>query len=208
MTNTRDAETQRDDDSFVEFWRTNKVALTLAGIGAAAVVAGIVKYGYAALETRAGGDEPPIRVKGGSIHFEVLSTSSHWAKNPWGIWKTSNGSRKKDALDIIISVGPGATVTPPLDRTGTTLQMYYCADSSCSQQFMVEIDSAFDFPVGRKTQINPNGVTFTPDGQWLNSPDDSDSTKPGYVSRIVLDGQTICSFKNKDEFRELVILDY
>src|SRR5215207_8510890 len=62
--------------------------ITAAAIGAA--VGAAVSHFLEGQLTLRSGDEPPIRIKGGSIHCEILSDSVHWEDdgNPQN-WKLS-----------------------------------------------------------------------------------------------------------------------
>ena len=51
------------------------------------------------------GDEAPIRVKGGSVHCEVLSDTLHWEEDgsPKN-WKLSDGKRRSESLVVIVGI--------------------------------------------------------------------------------------------------------
>jgi len=77
--------------------------ITAVAVGAAVGVA--VSYLLEGeLEFRSD-DEAPIRVKGGSVHCEVLSDTAHWVEdgNPMN-WKLSRGTRRSSNLVVIVGI--------------------------------------------------------------------------------------------------------
>jgi hypothetical protein len=194
MTNTRDAETQRDDDSFVEFWRTNKVALTLAGIGAAAVVAGIVKSAYSVLEVRAGGDEPPIRVKGGSIDLRLLTNHHQWkASTRANEWKISGGPhRSKDDFDLVVDFLKGDSKP----AAGKQLDILYTGGAQLQvSSYMQQTSVALLAGDPTKVTVDQQSLIYDRNGT-------TDS-----IREIILDGQRLWP-DGPRKFSELLILDY
>lgn len=142
-----------------------------------------------------GGDEPPIRVKNGSLDLWLLSNRGQWKQDGNSRNWMGPGRRKKDDLDIIVAVGDGATCKAPLDRTGRKLEVHY------SDSTEVDLQST-----GNHTKVT-SSKDLAPGNRMLQlltyqgGPDD-------YISSIVLDGATVCTFASKQQFHGLVVLDY
>jgi hypothetical protein len=62
------------------------------------------------------GDEAPIRVKGGSITFEALSSTTHW-KQVGGRdhWVLDDGDRSRDEYLVSIDLASGKLATRKLN---------------------------------------------------------------------------------------------
>ena len=176
------------------------IAVTFAG---AAAIAGLA-VGLASCTAFAPGptadqtgDEPPIRVKSGSIDLDLLSTVMTWEPDgSSGNWKLSGGERKKDDLDLVLVVAQGATCNGLLDPSGKTLELHY---TGASHNDDAEIDIKSQ---GRHTHVLPKGKAMKNTAQSLMY------DPPGYISSVVLDGATICTFASPDQLRKLIILDY
>lgn len=139
-------------------------------------------------------DEPPIRVKNGTMELWLLSHSDGWIRDGNSRnWKL-HGRRTKDDLDIMIAVGSGATCTAPLDRSGRKLEVHY------SDSTEVDLQST-----GNHTKVTASKDLTMRDGapQLLTYGGPTD-----YISSIVMDGKTICTFTAADQLHSLVVLDY
>lgn len=94
--------------SLLDLWNSNKLAMTLVGVGAVAAVGFAAKI--MAEAAKGGGDEPPIRVKGGSIYLDLISDSNTWEydgkADVWHIF--GNPPRSKDDLVLFIDYTTGA----------------------------------------------------------------------------------------------------
>jgi hypothetical protein len=93
-------------DVYKRLWRTHPLvaaALTAAVIAVGAFVGSRVAY------TRSSNDEPPIRVKGGSIEFELMANAAD-LNNTWdqdnvqGQWMVHPGRRTRDDDDLGFAV--------------------------------------------------------------------------------------------------------
>jgi hypothetical protein len=97
--------------SLVDLWSANKLGLALVGLGAAAVIAAVVKSVSQTEEAMlSGGDEPPIRVKGGSLDVYLISTSHTWDDGGTGakVWHIkAKPDRSKDELAVFIDYTTG-----------------------------------------------------------------------------------------------------
>ena len=56
------------------------------------------------------GDEPPIRIKGGSMRFDLVTQIINWKKDGSAKkWKLSDGTRGREEYNVIILVKPGSS---------------------------------------------------------------------------------------------------
>jgi hypothetical protein len=174
--------------SLVDLWNANKFAMTLVGIGAVAAVAAVVK-GIALTEDAktGGGDEPPIRVKGGSMDLRLLTKKYKWTGGP-AEWYISGGSRSKADFDVVLDFAHG----PSAEHNGQVLTIFHSGNPT------LQLDAPNCATVVTKLDANP----LTADEQSL-------SYKPnGHISEVRLDGKTIWPTADNRHFAELLILDY
>ena len=88
---------------------TAKRALTVILIAAA--VAGLIYVAYKLIPLA---EEPPIHVKKGSIHVEILaSNDEEWADEGNGSWALKSGGKNGNEAYTIVLKAPGATCQPP-----------------------------------------------------------------------------------------------
>lgn len=166
-----------------------------------AVVGGTIIYLALALAAAlSGGDEPPIRVKGGSEHFIIsYDTWERQQNNDDKNWKAKNRTRGKDALDVVVLYNPGA---------------------SCRDHYV----TADEIKIVYEDSGTTNGVTLKSTGNHIKVTSDKDLTRStdlktlsygtpnqGHISRIEINGNAtnpFCTFSAADQFDELLILDW
>lgn len=170
-------------------WQDHPIAITVAALAGAVALAGIL-YLAGAFET---GDEPPIRVKNGSLELQLLTNSRHWKQNPdLKHWKISGGTRGKDPLDVSIAVNAGATCTVQ-SGTGNAVSVTY------SNGTKIDIQAT-----GRRSYVVSSAdlTVSGPKRRLLTYSGD------GFISSVVLDSNTMCTFSNKTQLANLLISDY
>lgn len=173
-------------------WQDHPVAITVAALGGALILAGIL----AAAGAFAGdtGDEPPIRVKNGSLELHLLTNNKHWKERGNGDvkrWKISGGTRGDDTLDVDITVNAGATCNYQ-SASGNAVTMYYDNGTKVSVHSNSRhawVDSDAD-------------LTLTNNKRQLSYQVD------GFISRVTLDGKDMCTFTSKTQLANLVISDF
>ena len=94
--------------SLLDLWNSNKLAMTLAGVGAVAAVGFAAKI--MAETAKGGGDEPPIRVKGGSLCLDLITNTDVWEdetgdKKTWGV--KGHPNRSRDELAVFVDYTKG-----------------------------------------------------------------------------------------------------
>jgi hypothetical protein len=181
MTEHRD-EIGSQDDAPVKLDRSALIGpdapklITAAAIGAAvgAAVTHVLQSMQFMQEAR-GGDEAPIRVKGGSITFEALSSTTQW-KQVGGRdhWVLDYGDRFRDEylVSLVIKDGSGQLQSYTLQNR-RAIKIFY------EDQAHIELKSA-----GKKTHLKS---THNADSDTANPPV---LTYSRNVRRIVIDGSS------------------
>jgi len=186
------------------------IGLLTLGVGATALF--LIK----ALAATAAGTEPPIRVKGGSIHFDAITppdeNNAQWDSDGAGGWTLVPGDRntKKFGLMIVSS-----TPCPAISKGNDDVVVTYTDDTDAANPK----DYLFRFVAkakGKKfkTSIDPPGLTMYLDpknGRHLSNIQPTPSTPPtpppsGFVSHVIAAGVD-CKF-NKGEFDEAIIFEW
>jgi hypothetical protein len=180
--------------SLKEFAREHPYAT--AAIGALAL-AGLVAVAKLLL---ASGDEPPIRVKKGSMEFHVLHQGKFWkgGGQAWsiggGIFGTDGGTRSKETYDVVITPnGSNVAGCPPGTRpTGASVQFTYSDGKSVTlsatgKHTHVTADATLNRSANKKVLV------YTP---------------TGYIAAIAVDGTPVCTFANEDELVDVLLLDF
>ena len=189
-------------------------------ITAAAITGGTIVYLALKILTGSGtGDEPPIRVKGGSIHFELVTTkgqSKTWSdtlKNPG--WTAIPGTRNGERLGLFI-IAPDSQCDPlQREKNGLTFTYTNNTDPQNPVNYDVTLDAKTHDPYNnskRKSTVTPpNGLTLKVDpndGRNLVSvPTVTDET--GFISKITWGNgaNDSCSFVDK-ELQEVYVFEW
>ena len=170
------------DGSIVDAWTENPVATAVA-VGLGIVIGAGAVIGYFSI--MATGDEPPIRVRNGSIQMEVLHSSRHWKPvgNDGMTWKLSAGVRLVDPYWLYLAP------TAPADcgNTGSVngkIVRYILDDGT-----WVQAESK-----NKKTEVTSSKpLTRSADYKTL-----SYGAAANYIKEIQLDGVSLCNFSQKD----------
>jgi len=158
----------------------------------------------AAQTDKGAGDEPPIRVKNGSIDLELVSTKSkkhEWETPTQGKWHIKNEPTRLRNTYLVL-VAP-TIVTPK---------------SPCNKLSVVADSATIEFTDGTKsydltfTAHDGTKLTSTLDSKLTLTPDSSDASvlkggdKNGFISSIMAKDLT-CTFTAKDDALQVVLLD-
>ena len=177
--------------------RQHKLALATAGIAGALLFA-ILRVAV----INEAGDEPPIRVRNGSLDLWLVSVSEKWMANG-PHWKITGGKRSRDDYKIEIIYNSGAVCTggtgpgTPLEATGAPLEIVYYVDPSTTKKVTLMVQ-------GHHTQADsdaPLEILFG--GKLL-------TYRPGtgYIQSISLSDGNVCTFTAKEQLDTLTIYDY
>jgi hypothetical protein len=167
-------------------WTDHPVAIAAAAVTGAAIL-GVALYFF--YDT---GDEPPIRVKNGSLELQLITNNKHWKENPdLKHWKISGGHRSKDPLDVTIAVNSGANCALQA-TTGNALTVNY------SNGTKIDVHAT-----GKKSYVDASAdLSLSTDRRLLTY------TGEGFISSVVLDGNTMCTFTSKAQLADLIVSDY
>ena len=164
--------------SIVETWTEDPLAaLTAAAIGV--LVGAGVTLGI--LYVTSSGDEPPIRVRNGSIQLEV--GASTW-KQTGNVWKISGGAKQVDSYWLYLApTNPAACQSPKINGNGIVFGL--------NDGTQVRVESK-----NRKTEVtSTRPLTLSADKKTL-----SYGGGDVYITEIRLDGASgsQCTFASKD----------
>src|SRR6476660_5944163 len=182
-----------------ELFRTHPVQMlvvTAAVLGAGAAVGILV---FRALTS--GGDEPPIRVKGGSIYLELIGPSFPFVLGDWDDkndhWEVHDG--RKNSLGVAIKTTSGNCPVFMEDVKKVTFS--FTPDSNG-----VEITDYLTIdPGGNKTKISPKDGSL---GKTDHSGKKLDFPGAGYISAVTVHPKTGGPQKYtfaKGEFEEAIL---
>jgi hypothetical protein len=152
------------------------------------------------------GDEPPVRVRNGSLRLEVLDEEDEWEQatdrsgKPTKTWKLAHGRKRAgERLQIVMSLRQHTTCEPRVAVVQSSQ-----LDVEYNDRTVIRITAQ-----GRRLNVTPPvGLTLTHD------PNDSKcltyAGKPGgYIQALrTPDGQLNCTFKGKSELRGVYIFDW
>jgi hypothetical protein len=169
------------DPSIIEAWTENPSATALAiGLGIVIGAGAVIGYDF----IRAAGDEPPIRVRNGSIELEVVHKSRYWKEVGSGgtHWKINRGERNSDSYWMYLA--PTNTTHCNAAKASGGVIRFILSDDS-----WVEVKSQ-----NNKTHVTSNkSLTRSDDRKFLRYGDGA-----LYIKLIQLDGSNQCTFAAKD----------
>ena len=176
--------------------------------GTAALV-GLLLYGAFAAGFFGGntGDEPPIRVKGGSVDFYLVTKKDKWNDIDNKIHKKFNmgGERAKDRLDVVIAVTPaGAGSCTAQTGTGDLVTLEYLkSDLKTVVKLTIGTDSTRPKTKHSAVESTEAFAPLSTDGRTLTYAETG-----GYIRAILLDGNKMCTFTGPNQLDTMVIMDY
>jgi hypothetical protein len=176
------------------------VAVAGVAVASAAILAGILYLAGAFADT---GDEPPIRVKNGSIDFYLASSNQVWKQKHAKLFKITGGKRSKDGLDVSVAVNAGASCSAQVGTADQVTIDYVKADGSA---VTITIGTDPDRPHQRHSAVQSSEplTLSTADARIL-----SYVNTGGHIRAISLDAHPpMCKFTSADQLANLVILDY
>jgi hypothetical protein len=134
-----------------------------------------------------GGDEAPIRVKGGSIHLELLTGAQTWMKvgSDDKRWKMSGGRRNHADYALTVNAKAGCSA---IAGRKTVVRVTY------SDNHWIEFSGQ-----GNHTAVTADvGLSTSTDQRTL-----SYVVSSGHISAISLDGSLVCAFGSAGDFQSL-----
>ena len=165
--------------SIVGAWTENPVAAAVAA--AIGILIGVGAIWLLSIMTT--GDEPPIRVRNGSIQLEVLHSTRHW-QQAGNVWKISQGTRLVDSYWLYFApTNPAECKTAKANGN----KIKFILDDGTE----VVVESK-----NKKTEVSSTKtLTLSPDEKTL-----SYGTDGTFIKEIRFDGagDYLCQFAVKD----------
>lgn len=139
-------------------------------------------------------EEATIRVRNGSLQFIIEDPNHEWTPSgASGNYRYKDGEKQSD--DYEVTVVPAGTHTCTLySKTGSDIEFTYSDNKTIRLQSQ-----------GRNTWVKPGtGVTLD-----LNNatPQTLTYTPTGYLSKVTVDNQTLCTFTSGAQLSSVLILD-
>jgi hypothetical protein len=174
--------------------------LTVAVLGLVVGLLGALMIGVLLSRT---GDEPPIRVKGGSIELELLEPdglfSRKWnedgnTKKKW----TLGGKRKDDAYQILVAYTGGACRHGGYTQ-GRIVKLHYSKNSG-----LVQVKAE-----DKRTKVDADAdMARLPDSKVLVYPA-TEAGPSGYITKIEVDNAPFCDFdQDEKKLLQMVLLEF
>jgi hypothetical protein len=178
--------------SIVAVWRRHPLAMTVAaGVGLAVGV--LLTFSALRVQTAAAGDEPPIRVKNGSLDLDLPKGSGAWEKDPDAKhWKIA-GNKEKKSTDFTVALfpDPGKTNCTFTTATGSSVVITY----SDSTTVTLEIKN-------KKTKVTATGdLSTSQNDELLRYPGPAN----GYIKDITVGSSSMCTFSSASELSVALI---
>src|SRR5262245_3699527 len=140
------------------------------------------------------GDEPPIRVRGGTMHLDLLAQGdqdfepdSQSDKKKWHI----KGLPKRDRNDFLVVVVSANANCNGKVASANKVDVLYSDGQS----------------VEFKSNSNNTKITATKDLNHLSAKYLKYETSGGYVSEVKVDNQSLCTFTSTDVPIQIFLLD-
>lgn len=179
-------------NSLLTVWRDHPRAVLVAAALGILIGAGVIFLLRVAADT---GDEPPIRVKNGSLELHLVSTYGTWTATG-NHWKTS-GTRAHNALQLTVATRGKANCSSYTVAANLLVITY--ADTSGNDLMKVEIQST-----GNHSKVTPS----QPMSVSTSDPTVLAYGSAGFIKSIEADGTSMCTFSAASQLDHLLILDW
>jgi|KBSSwiStaDraftv2_1062776.scaffolds.fasta_scaffold154450_2 hypothetical protein len=149
---------------FGELWREHPL-ITAAGILtlllAGARLVPLVKAIFPALLGASGGDEPPIRVKGGSIDLDVIDPNT--STSPWGgngqNWFPARGRRNSEDIGFAVLNAPNGC--PSVFKDAQKLVFKFTNSPGGADDVTIQVSAFTTHVIGVNNFTPPSGRTLS-----------------------------------------------
>jgi len=180
-------------NGFADIWRDHPFIMLVTTAAALAVGATVVTL----FLTLAADDEPPIRVKTGSLELYLVSHEKHFQQDGSSQnWKISGGSRREDALQVVIAYA-GATCSSGVATATQKLVITYSDDKAVTlQSISKKMKIHSDVDLTPDDPANARVLTYAP------------TPTAGFIKSIAIDNRPAqCTFASANDLIYLAILD-
>lgn len=184
------------DPSIWDTWTENPGA-TAAAIGLGLLLGlGAAVGGEQLLMQPLTGDEPPIRVRNGTVYLDVIHASRGW-RQTGNHWQITQSRRSTDSYRMYLAPTDPAHCGNTVAVSGNEIRLTLSDDTQAAPSW-IQIKS-----VGRVSQVTSSkSLTRSDDEQTL-----SYGAAGIYVMRIVVDGTERCNFPAQDVKFESVLTE-
>jgi len=144
------------------------------------------------------GDEPPIRVRNGSIELKLLTTIYDWGEDPPNDqknWTPRSGPKGKNEYELFIHVSDVNSCRGGTHKEDAkTIVLVYGTAAADVQTISIKA-------TGNHTRVK-SSEKLTPNGKLLEY-----SVARGFIKRITVDDDIFCEFNEKDDKLRLVLVE-
>ena len=144
-------------------------------------------------------EEATIRVRNGSLQFIIQDPNHEWTPSgSSGNYRYRDGEKHSDDYEVIV-VPAGSHTCDLYSKAGSNLEFTY-RDEKDKRDIKIVVQSQ-----GRNTWVKPGtGVTL----EFNNATPQMLAYEPeGYLARIAVDNQTLCSFTSASQLSGIFILN-
>ncbi len=164
-------------------------AIAFAGLVAVAAVVGTIIFRPMA------GDEPSIRVGGGSIYLDLIGPGAQWeqigSSDKWRV----KGEPKRDKADYYYDISAMTGCSGPVKGFGKKAELVH----SDGKKIDLEVKN-------KKTEVTGSGLELSNNNQTLSYVNDDESLKSIALGNG--DGPPHCTFNAASEFKVMLLSDY
>jgi hypothetical protein len=150
----------------------------------------------------AGSEEATIRVRNGSLQFITDHPAHRWTPSgASGNYRYQDGAKRSDDYEVTV-VAAGSHTCALNTKIGANIEFTYIDDTDKANKKDMKINVQSQ---GRNTFVKPgSGVIL----QWNGATPRMLRYEPeGYLARIVVDNQTLCSFTEASQLSSVLIMD-
>jgi hypothetical protein len=177
--------------SVLKVWREDTVAVVIAALAAAALAGTVL---YLAMGAFSSDDEAPIRVRNGSLQFIIEDPDDEWTPSgASGNYRYRDGAKLSDDFEVIV-IPAGSHTCNVYSRIGSDIEFTF------SDEKTIRVQSQ-----DRNTWLKPGtGLTLTPSSPRAHT---LTYTPAGYLTKVAVNNQTLCTFTQASQLSSVVILD-
>lgn len=170
-------------------WRHPLALATAAAVGAVAFAI------FRVLVPSAAGDEPPIRVRNGSLELR-LDVREKW-KTSGTNWKITGAKRNNDEYLVFVTFNSGTPCTGNGSATGSSIEITYFVAAGNTKSVKLTVD-------GKHTLVDSDApLQISTDKKVL-----SYSPGTGYIQSISVGGKPFCTFTDQTQLANMYIEDF
>ena len=190
--------------SFMDVVREHPFVFATALVLGAAVVATF----FFLADTLSGDEEAPIRVKSGSVDFQLLTEEpQHWEQVGGSQnWHVAGAERFQEQFEVTVAPRAGASCAPSLTATGSNVVITHVETANPQNVKTITLDAA-----GRNTMVRPDSsitlASTDPKKKILSYT----PAQAGYIRQIAVGAggnpPVLCTFTAAGQLDHLLVLN-